>query len=331
MMPSMRTRPLGATGLDVTEVGYGGWGLGGDMWLGVDEAEGRRALEEALKCGVRFFDTALVYGNGHSEKMIAAVLKDTRMRGQAVVATKIPPRNMQWPGSGERPLRETFPARHVVQAVETSLRNLGDEALQLQQLHVWHDRWLDDPEWQETRAAMERLKEQGRVLHWGISINDHAPETALKALEDPLFETAQVIYNIYDRSPERALFPLAGRRNLGIIVRVPLDEGALTGAIDATTTFPKGDWREEYFAGTRRAEAGRRANALKELLGDEAETLPELALRFTLSRPEVSTVIPGMRRAKHVAANAAVADGRALSQASIARLADHAWEKNWYD
>jgi aryl-alcohol dehydrogenase-like predicted oxidoreductase len=327
----MRTRPLGGTGLQVTEVGYGGWGLGRDMWLGADDAEGKQALKEALSRGVRFFDTALVYGDGHSERMIGKVLGEARARGEAVVATKIPPRNMQWPGSGDRPLRETFPARHVVACVETSLRNLGDEALQLQQLHVWHDRWLEDPEWPETRSAMQRLKEEGKVLHWGISINDHAPQTALEALADPLLETAQVIYNIYDRSPERALFPLADRLNLGIIARVPLDEGGLTGAITRQTVFPVGDWREEYFAGGRKEEAERRAAALKELLGDEAATLPELALRFTLSRPEVSTVIPGMRRAKHVAANASVADGRRLSDALLARLAAHAWEKNWYE
>lgn len=331
MMSCMRTRPLGATGFDVTEIGYGGWGLGGDMWLGADDAEGRRALEEALACGVRFFDTALVYGDGHSERMIGKVLKDSGARGECVVATKIPPRNMQWPGSGDRPLRETFPARHVVQSVETSLRNLGDEALQVQQLHVWHDAWLADPEWQETRAAMQRLKDTGKVLHWGISINDHAPHTALEVLEDSLVETAQVIYNIYDRSPERELFPLAARRKLGIIVRVPLDEGALTGTIDGKTVFAKGDWREKYFAGARRQEAGIRAAALEKLLGQEAATLPDLALRFTLSRPEVSTVIPGMRRAKHVKANASVADGRPLSEALLARLAAHAWEKNWYE
>lgn len=331
MMDIMRTRPLGSTGFDVTEIGYGAWGLGGDMWLGSDDDEGRRALQEALTCGVRFFDTALVYGDGHSEQLIGKVLKDARMRGETVVATKIPPRNMQWPGSGDRSLRETFPARHVVQSVETSLRNLGDEVIQLQQLHVWHDAWLADPEWQETRAAMQRLKEQGKVLHWGISVNAHAPQTALKALKDPLFEFAQVIYNIFDRSPEKDLFPLAKRRALGIIVRVPFDEGALTGAIDATTTFPKGDWRERYFAGSRKDEAGRRAVALGALLGEEAATLPELALRFTLTPPEVSTVIPGMRRAKHVKANASVADGRTLSDALVARLAAHAWEKNWHE
>ena len=167
-------------------------------------------------------------------------------------------------------------------------------------------------------------------MHWSISINDHAPETALRALQDPLFETAQVIYNVYDRSPERALFELAAEVPLGVIVRVPFDEGALTGTIRADTVFPQGDWRERYFAGGRKGEAERRAEALAGLLGEEADTLPELALRFCLSRPEVTTVIPGMRRTAHVSSNAAVSDGRGLSASMLSRLEEHAWDKNWY-
>lgn len=326
----MKTRPLGTTGYDIGEIGFGGWGLGGTMWLGVDDADGRDALAEALRLGVTFLDTALAYGDGHSERTIARVLREQGARDRVVVATKVPPRNNEWPGNGDKPLRDFFPAKHVVACVEKSLRQLDTDALQIEQLHVWHDAWLDDPEWEETYAAMARLKEEGKVLHWGISVNDHAPETALRALEDPLFETVQVIYNIYDRSPERALLALAERKSLGVIVRVPFDEGALTGTIHADTTFPQGDWRERYFAGERKAEAAHRAVALREMLGEEAGTLPELALRFCLSRPEVSTVIPGMRRTAHVRANAAVSDGRPLSPAMLSRLREHAWDKNWY-
>jgi aryl-alcohol dehydrogenase-like predicted oxidoreductase len=177
---------------------------------------------------------------------------------------------------------------------------------------------------------MVRLKEQGKVLHWGVSINDHAPETAMRLLADPIIESAQIIYNIYDRSPEREFFDLARKRDLGVIVRVPLDEGSLAGAIGPGTTFAPGDWRNHYFRGGRRREAHERAEALKALLGEEAGTLPELALRFCLSRPEVSTVIPGMRRPEHARANAAVSDGRLLSPALLDRLKGHAWNKNWY-
>jgi aryl-alcohol dehydrogenase-like predicted oxidoreductase len=326
----MKKRSLGATGYTVSELGYGAWGLGGAMWLGSDDRQGGDALRAALDQGVTFFDTALAYGDGHSEELIGKVLKAELKDGRALVATKVPPGNQEWPANGNKPLSAVFPAKHITKSTERSLKNLRVDAIPVQQLHVWHDNWLADPKWVESREAMARLKKEGKVLHWGISINDHAPETALKALTDPLFETAQVIYNIYDRTPEKALFALAKQKPLGIIVRVPFDEGALTGRIRADTVFPPGDWREGYFAGDRRAEAGRRADALAKLLGDEAATLPELALRFCLSRPEVSTVIPGMRRAEHVRANVAAVGKGPLSPPMISRLAGHAWDKNWY-
>lgn len=326
----MLSRRLGRTGYQVSEIGFGAWGLGGTMWRGVPDETGRAALHAALDAGVTFVDTALAYGEGHSERLIAAVLAERGGRDRVVVATKIPPRDLVWPGRASTPPARVFPARHVRASVEASLRNLDAEALHLEQLHVWHDAWLDSPDWEGTRAEMERLRREGKVLHWGISINDHAPETALKALEDPLFETAQVIYNVFDRSPEKDLFDLARRKDLGVIARVPFDEGTLTGSIRPDTVFPPGDWRERYFRGDRRAEAHRRAEALRELLGAGAATLPELALRFCLGRDEVSCVIPGMRRPEHARANASVSDGRRLPEALLARLAAHAWDRNWY-
>jgi len=326
----MKKRSLGATGYTVSELGYGAWGLGGEMWLGSDDAQGGEALRAALDQGITFFDTALAYGGGHSEELIGKVLKAELKDGRALLATKVPPGNQEWPADGNKPLSAVFPPRHITKSTERSLKNLRVDAIPVQQLHVWHDNWLADAKWTESREAMVRLKKEGKVLHWGISINDHVPETALKVLADPLFETAQVIYNIYDRTPEKALFALAQQKPLGIIVRVPFDEGALTGRIRADTVFPPGDWREGYFAGDRRAEAGRRADALAKLLGDEAATLPELALRFCLSRPEVSTVIPGMRRAEHVRANVAAVGKGPLSPPMISKLAGHAWDKNWY-
>ena len=326
----MNSRTLGATGHSVSEIGFGGWGLGADMWRGVDDAQARDALRAAVEQGVTFFDTALAYGSGHSERLIGEVLREEIRAGRTLVATKVPPLNQEWPGRANRPLAAVFPTRHIAASTETSLKNLGVDALSLQQLHVWHDAWLADPTWGECHAQMARLKREGKVLHWGISINDHAPETALRVLQDPLFETAQVIYNVYDRSPERALFGLARSKPLGIIVRVPFDEGALTGQIRATTVFPPGDWREEYFSGDRRAEAERRGQALAQLLGKEVETLPELALRFCLSSPAVSTVIPGMRRPAHVRQNAAASEKGPLSPGLLAKLEAHAWNKNWY-
>jgi aryl-alcohol dehydrogenase-like predicted oxidoreductase len=326
----MKTRALGATGYTVSEIGFGGWGLGGEQWRGVDDRQGRDALREAVDRGITFFDTALAYGTGHSERLIGRVLQAEIHAGRVVVATKVPPLNEEWPGNPGRPLAKVFPARHLAASTERSLKNLGVEAIPLQQLHVWHDAWLEDPQWAASRDRMARLREEGKVLHWGISINDHAPETALRVLADPLFETAQVIYNIYDRSPERALFGLGRTKPLGVIARVPFDEGALTGQIRSDTVFPPGDWREEYFSGDRRAEAERRAQALARLLDDEVRTLPELALRFCLSSREVSTVIPGMRRAAHVQQNVVASERGPLSPQLLAKLEEHAWEKNWY-
>jgi len=326
----VKTRPLGTTGYHVSEIGFGGWGLGADQWRGFDEAQGRDALCEAVDQGITFFDTALAYGNGHSERLIGRMLKDEIRAGRLAVATKVPPLNEQWPGAARTPIREVFPARHIAASTEQSLRNLGVDALALQQLHVWHDAWLNDPEWGASYDRMVRLKEEGKVVHWGISLNEHAPETGLRVLEDPVLETAQVIYNIYDRSAAGALFELARTKPLGVIVRVPFDEGALTGQVRSTTVFPPGDWREEYFSGDRRAQAERRAQALAALLDDQVETLSELALRFCLSAPEVSTVIPGMRRAAHVRQNAAASEKGPLPAYMLSRLDAHVWEKNWY-
>jgi aryl-alcohol dehydrogenase-like predicted oxidoreductase len=326
----MLARKLGRTGYEVSEIGFGAWGIGGAMWQGVPDDEGRRTLHRALDLGVTFIDTALAYGKGHSERLIGEVLRERNERDRILVATKMPPLSMASPGEGAPLLSQTFPPHHIISCVEESLRNLRMEALHVEQFHHWHDRWLESPVWDESRAAMERLRDEGKVLHWGVSAKSHEPETALNLLRDPLLETVQAIYNIYERTPEEELFDLVRAKQIGMIVRVPLDEGALTGEIGPSTTFPEGDWRERYFRRDRKAEAARRAQAVKALLGDEARSLPELALRFCLSRPEVSTVIPGMRRPDHAHANAAVSDGRTLSVSLLARLRDHAWRKNWY-
>ena len=327
----MITRPLGRTGCEVSEIGFGAWGLGGTMWRGVADREGRKALHLALDQGVTFIDTALAYGDGHSERTVASVLSERLGDGGVVVATKIPPLDEVWPGLPGTPLNETFPPDHIVDCVERSLRNLEIEAIQIEQFHVWHDAWLDGPYWPETLAVMRKLQKEGKVLHWGLSVNDHRPGTALRLLKDPLIATVQVIYNIYDRSAEGELFDLVRTKGLGVIVRVPLDEGALTGKITSGTTFPDGDWRHRYFRGERKAEAAAHAARLAELLGAEAEDLPELALRFCLSRSEVSTVIPGMRLVEHVRPNTCVSDGRKLSAEMLTQLRSHAWEKNWYE
>ena len=322
----MKFRVLGRTGIRVSEIGYGAWGIGGEMWQGAVDAESMKALHEAADLGLNFIDTAFVYGEGHSETLVGRFLKERKE--EITVATKVPPRNRIWPAKPGTPISETFPYDHIITSTEKSLRNLGVDTIDLLQLHVWDDAWTDKDEW---KRAFAELKRQGKVRYFGISINDHQPANALLAAATGLIDTFQVIYNIFDQTPEEKLFPYCRKENIGVIVRVPFDEGALTGSINPGTVFPPGDFRNNYFKGERKEEVLRRTNALKGLLGNEATSLPELALRFCLHPPAVSTVIPGMRSSKNVRANCSVSDGRTLSEGLVVRLRAHAWSKNFYD
>jgi aryl-alcohol dehydrogenase-like predicted oxidoreductase len=324
-MRGMKTRRLGRTGLMVSEIGYGAWGIGGTLWIGAKDEESLKALHRAVDLGVNFIDTALGYGLGHSESLVGRLVRERKET--LYVATKVPPKNRIWPAQRGVPVSECFPAAHVTQCAERSLRNLGLERIDLLQLHVWLDDYLDQDGW---RDALLSLKRKGMVRFLGISINDHEPGSALRAVASGLFDTVQVIYNIFDQSPEAELFAACQAHDVGVLARVPLDEGGLTGQITPEVTFPDGDFRNHYFAGDRKRQVQERARALEALLGEEARTLPELALRFCLSHPAVSTVIPGMRRVSTVEANVAVSDGRPLSARLLAELKRHAWPRNFY-
>ncbi len=319
----MQYRTLGRTGFEVSEIGYGAWGIGKQMWRGADDSESLRALHLAVDRGLNFIDTALVYGDGHSERLIGEFLPERSER--IYVATKVPPANFQWPARGSLP--EVFPERHIRESTETSLRNLKLERIDLQQLHVWNPDWLGQDEW---HRCLEDLRSAGKIARFGVSVNDHQPESAVALVRSGQVDTVQVIYNVFDQKPEEELFPACREQNVGVIVRVPFDEGALTGAITPETTFPKKDWRNHYFKGDRKEQVHRRVRKLEQLLGDEAKTLPELALRFCLHDPAVSTVIPGMRSPDHVESNTAVSDQPPLSPGLIEKLRAHRWEKNFY-
>jgi len=224
-------------------------------------------------------------------------------------------------------LREVFPHDYIIKITETSLKNLNVDTIDVQQFHVWDDSWAQDSEWQD---AIAKLKEQGKIKFFGISINDHQPDSVLKIAATGLVDSFQVIYNIFDQTPENNLFPLCQKNNIGIIIRVPLDEGGLTGKITAETKYPPSDFRNRYFRDDRKQQVVERTNALGKLLGEEAETLPELALRFCLNHPAVSTVIPGMRSMVNVEANCRFSDGRKLSDRMITEIRKHKWERNFY-
>jgi aryl-alcohol dehydrogenase-like predicted oxidoreductase len=283
------------------------------------------ALRKAVELGVNFFDTALAYGNGHSETLVGKLRRSSVEK--IIIATKVPPKNRQWPARAGVPFIETFPKNYVIESTEKSLKNLRVDTIDVQQLHVWSDEWVGvDEIWEAVRL----LKSQGKIKAFGISINDHAPGSALKAAKTGMVDTFQVIYNIFDQSPEEELFPYCLANNIGIIVRVPLDEGGLTGRIKPDTVFPDRDWRNNYFRGDRKQQVYDRIQKLKLLLGAEAKTLPELALRFILSNPAVSTIIPGMRSIANVETNTAVSDGKRLSEKLLKELKKHKWVRNFY-
>lgn len=317
----MKYRMLGRTGIEISEIGYGAWGIGGVQWRGGDDDEARRALNLAIDQGLNFIDTALAYGLGHSERLVGEVARSRKER--IFIATKVPPKNGEWPAR-DAPLQQVFPRDYIIKCTEQSLRNLGVETIDLQQLHVWNDIWVDEDEWIE---ALTRLRDQGKVRYFGISINDYQPWNAIKALRQGHIDTVQVIYNIFEQAPEDELFPVCQELNIGVIARVPFDEGGLTGAITPDTTFPEGDFREWFFSGDRKRKVYERVEKMKGLLGAEAASLPELALRFTLSHDAVSAVIPGMRSTRHVTANISCSDGRKLSAEMLTKLKAFAWNR----
>ncbi len=321
----MEYREFGKTGIKISEIGYGAWGIGGSMWQDSKDDESLRALHRAIDLGLNFIDTALVYGDGHSENLIGKIIKGRKER--LYVTSKIPPKNNRWPALPGTALREAFPFDHIVKCTEMSLKNLGVDTIDVQQFHVWDDSWTTEIEWQD---AIANLKEQGKIRFFGISINDHQPENALKVAMTGLVDSFQVIYNIYDQTPEDNLFPLCQKNKIGIIVRVPLDEGGLSGNITANTKFPKGDFRNTYFRDNRKQQVAEHADALRKFLGKEAATLAELALRFCLNHPAVSTVIPGMRSIRNVESNCLLSDKRKLSESLVTELHNYKWERNFY-
>lgn len=321
----MRYRKLGRTNWEVSEIGYGAWGIGGIQWRGGSDDEALVALRKAIELGLNFIDTALAYGDGHSEALVGQVVREAGKK--IYVATKVPPMNQLWPARRGTGIDQVFPSHYILESTERSLKNLGREQIDLQQLHVWNPEWADSEEW---RRAVEDLKRSGKIRAFGVSINDHDPDSALGLIETGLVDTAQVIYNIFDQSAERNLFPLCIERNIGVLARVPLDEGGLAGTIRADTEFEPGDFRAFYFRGDRKREVEERARALQCDLGDVAASLPTLALRFCVSHPAVSTVIPGMRTVRHAVANCAVSEMGELDAEVIQELKKHAWSRNFY-
>ena len=322
----MHRRRLGRTGLEVSEIGYGAWGIGGVQWGGAEDDESIKGLNRAIDLGLNFIDTARAYGDGRSERLVGRVVRERSER--VYVATKVPPKNLKWPAPAGVDVAEVFPAEHVRRSVEASLESLGLDTVDLLQLHVWQDDWVGRGDWLE---AVEDLRREGKIRWFGISINDHQPDNALRAIEAGVADTVQVIFNVFDQTPAERLLPACAEHDVGVIVRVALDEGGLTGRIRADTEFAADDFRRHYFGGGRAAEVERRVDAICADLGIASDRMAETALRFVLSEPAVSTVIPGMRSVRNVERNMAVGDGRGLPAEQVEKLRAHRWDRNFYE
>jgi len=316
----MKFRKLGRTGFNVSEIGHGLWGMSG--WTGSEDQESLQSLQLSVDLACNFFDTAWAYGTGHSDELIGQVAKQNQGK-RLYVASKVPPKNRKWPASPKYKYADVFPRNTVMRYAEKIRRALGVDRIDLLQFHVWDDTWTDEPEF---RSTVEELKNKGLVEAFGLSLNRWQPENGLKALRTGLVDCVQVIYNIFDQAPEDELFPVCRELHIGVIARVPLDEGSLGGKLTLDTTFPLGDWRANYFGPDNLGPTIERVEKLKHVL-PSGMSLPEMAFRFILSNPDVSTTIPGMRKPEHVRQNLKYSDKGPLPADLIQELRKHRWDR----
>lgn len=316
----MKYRRFGRTGWMISEIGFGMWGIG--SWSGSSSEESFSSLQYAVDLGCNFFDTAWAYGDGRSEALLGELVRNNPQQ-RIYTASKIPPKNRQWPSRRHFKLDECFPPDHIEEYVHSSLENARLESFDLMQFHVWEDSWLTDDRWAKT---MDELKRQGLISAVGISINRWEPWNGVRAVRTGLVDSVQVIYNIFDQNPEEELLPACVEMDVAVIARVPFDEGTLTGTLTKESSWPEGDWRNTYFVPDNLIPSVERAEALKAVL-PQGMSMAEMALRFILSNPAVSTTIPGMRKKAHVESNIATSDAGALPERLISELRNHRWER----
>jgi aryl-alcohol dehydrogenase-like predicted oxidoreductase len=323
----MEYRNFGRSEIKISEIGHGLWGVAD--WTGSSDKECLDSMELSLELGCNIYDTAAAYGDGHSEKLLAQLIKNNPEK-EIVVATKVAPKNDKWPADPKDRIEDVFPKQHIIDYTKRSQDYLGIDRIDIQQLHVWDDSWTENSNW---RDAAQQLKEEGLIRLFGLSLNRWEPWNGLKAIRTGSVDSVQVIYNIFDQAPEDELFPLCQEMGVGVIARVPLDEGGLVGKLTKDTKFPKDDWRSHYFGPENLPQTVDRAEALKKIV-PKGMSLPELAMRFSISHPAVSTSIPGMRKPENVRQNIAVSDGEPLPPELIEKLRAHRWDRKvapWSD
>ena len=323
----MKYRKLGRTGFKVSDMAHGLWGMSG--WSGSEDQQSLEALQIAVDNGCNFFDTAWAYGEGKSDALLGQII--ARNKGKRLyAASKIPPMNDKWPALPSYKYQEVFPARHVFKYADLIRQKLGTDSIDVLQFHVWDDSWTNEKEFRDT---VEKLKNDGVIRYFGLSLNRWEPANGIDAIRSGLVDTVQVIYNIFDQSPEDELFPACEKFDIGVIARVPLDEGSLGGNITRDTKFPAGDWRGGYFNPENLNNTMDRVDELKKIV-PSGMSLSQLALRFILSNPIVSTTIVGMRKPTHVKENLATSDAGPLESTLLQQLRKHRWDRKpapWSD
>ena len=323
----MKYRKFGRTGIEVSDIAHGLWGMGG--WSGSNDTESMAALQLAVDLGCNFFDSAWAYGDGKSDSLLGQMI--AKKSGKRLYsASKIPPKNLRWPASPKYKYHDVFPPDHVFKYADLICKNLGTDSIDLLQFHVWDDTWTDEPDF---RSTVEKLKRDGTIRFFGLSLNRWEPENGIKAVRTGLVDAVQVIYSIFDQSPEDELFPLCQELDIGVIVRVALDEGSLGGKMTRDTKFPASDWRSGYFNPQNLANTLDRVERLKAIV-PAGMSLPEMALRFVISHPAVSTTIIGMRKLDHVRENIAFSDKGPLDPQLLQELKRHRWDRKpapWSD
>jgi aryl-alcohol dehydrogenase-like predicted oxidoreductase len=316
----MQYRRFGRTGWNVSEMGYGMWGMAG--WTGSEDAESLASLQRAVDLGCNFFDTAWAYGDGHSEQLLGKVLRANPGR-TLYTATKVPPKNRQWPSRREYSLDDCYPPEYIEEYIEKSLKNLGVQTMDLIQLHTWEDKWLDD---KRLLPAIESLRKSGKVRAFGLSLNRWEPWNGVRAVRNGVVDAVQVIYNIFDQNPEDELFPACREKDVAVIARVPFDEGSLTGSLTLDSKWPKGDWRNTYFVAENLKSTVEHVDKLKPIRRGGI-SMAEMALRFILNNKDVSTIIPGMRKITNVEVNTGASDRGPLPATLHAELRKHRWDR----
>jgi aryl-alcohol dehydrogenase-like predicted oxidoreductase len=316
----MKYRRFGRTGWMVSDIGYGMWGMGD--WTGSDDAESMQSLQRSVELGCNFFDTAWAYGEGRSERLLGQLLRQNPGI-RLFTATKIPPKNRRWPSRREFTLDDCYPPDYIEEYVHRSLENLGVDSIDLIQFHTWEDGWLSDRRW---ARKLDDLRRQGLLNAVGISINRWEPWNGVETVRSGLIDAVQVIYNIFDQNPEDELFPACREKDVAVIARVPFDEGSLTGTLTLDSKWPADDWRNSYFVPKNLKDSVEHADRLKPLL-PPGMSMPKMALRFILSNPDVSTIIPGMRKLRHVESNIACSDAGPLPENLLSELREHRWDR----